>query len=91
MCTKACTADTDCAGKSGTTGACVSSMCFALCALDADAGAGDSDGGKPKAPCKNKAFACATPPGRTDLVCMPGEDAGTEPEDSGVEDSGLTD
>jgi len=92
MCTKACTTDTDCAGKSGTTGACVNAMCFALCAVDADAGAidadggADADGGKPKAPCKNKSFECATPPGRTDLVCLPPGDAGTEPADSGLSD-----
>jgi hypothetical protein len=89
MCTKACTADSDCTEKGNSTGAvCISAMCFELCKV-VDAGATPAeDGGKTTAPCKNKALICEAVPGQPAPLCMPNPDGGGSEEDSGSEDSG---
>jgi hypothetical protein len=89
-CTKDCAADADCAGKGGSVGACIDSLCFAACSTSADAGA-PVDGGKPKAPCKNKAFECVSVPGKADPVCMPQGDGGGGDDDGGEADSSASD
>ena len=83
LCTKTCAADAECGGKQGSVGACINALCFAACAAATDAGAVPDDGGKPKSPCKNKAFNCETVPGETAQICVPptGSDASTDASD----------
>jgi hypothetical protein len=74
MCTKSCAMDTECAGRGGSIGVCLNSICYASCVPAVDAGASD-DGGAPEggasAPCKNKSFACLEAPGHTSMACQP--------------------
>jgi hypothetical protein len=76
LCTKACTMDGECTGKSGSVGACVSAVCFAPCDVAPDGGPLVDDAGKAKAPCKNKALECTDLPGKTIPICLPNPDAG---------------
>ncbi len=91
MCTEACTMDTDCLANSHSGGACIGSTCYATCVLT-DAGTVSTDdagaeAGAPKAPCKNKAFACMAVANETSMVCLP-TDAGTSGDDGGGDDGG---
>jgi hypothetical protein len=85
LCTKTCAASAECTGKQGSVGACINALCFAACAAPVDAGTVDADAGKPKSPCKNKAFSCQSVPGETQLICVPPTD------DGGVDDASTED
>ena len=86
MCTKACAMDSDCAGKGGSVGACITMLCFASC-VGPDAGV-LTEAGTPKAPCKNKAFDCEPITGHTPTyACLPNAEAGAV--DGGGEEAGT--
>jgi hypothetical protein len=90
MCTKACAMDSDCAGKGGSVGACITMLCFASC-VGPDAGI-LTEAGTPKAPCKNKAFECEPITGHTPTyACIPNLEAGVGDSGGGPGDGGGTD
>jgi hypothetical protein len=90
MCTKACAMDSDCAGKGGSVGACITMLCFASC-VGPDAGV-LTEAGTPKAPCKNKAFVCEPITGHTPIyACLPNAEAGTGDGGGGPGDGGGMD
>ena len=90
MCTKACAMDSDCAGKGGSVGACITMLCFASC-VGPDAGVLTEEG-TPKAPCKNKAFDCEPITGHTPAyACLPNAEAGAGDGGGVTDDGGGTD
>ena len=87
-CAKTCAMDSDCTEKGNKTGAvCLQTNCVELC-KQVDAGAPVADGGKPPAPCKNKAFSCETVPGASAPVCIYDADASTGDDGGAVGDGG---